>query len=74
MRDGVAVSRERHRQALARAIAALETARAGALGRMPPEIVAVDVAIAADALGSITGEVSPEDVLDAIFAEFCIGK
>lgn len=72
--DGVAVSRERHRQALSRAIAALDTARAGALNRMPPEIVAVDVAIAAEALGSITGEVSSEDVLDAIFAEFCIGK
>jgi len=41
---------------------------------MPPEIVAVDVAIAAESLGSITGEVSSEDVLDAIFREFCIGK
>ena len=41
---------------------------------MPPEIVAVDAAAAADALGQITGEVAAEDVLDAIFAEFCIGK
>ena len=72
--NDVAVSRERHRQALARAIVALDTARAGVQRGMPPEIVAVDVAIAAEALGSITGEVSSEDVLDAIFAEFCIGK
>ena len=41
---------------------------------MPPEIVAVDVALAADALGTITGEVTSEDILDAVFREFCIGK
>jgi tRNA modification GTPase len=72
--DAVAVSRERHRRALAGALEALAAARASALDGMPPEIVAVDVAIAADALGAITGEVSSEDVLDAVFAEFCIGK
>jgi tRNA modification GTPase len=41
---------------------------------MPPEIVAVDVMAASDALSSIAGEVSGEDVLDTIFSEFCIGK
>jgi tRNA modification GTPase len=70
----IAISRERHRDALASAIAALRNARASALAPMPPEIVAVDVSAAADALGSITGEVSSEDVLDAIFRDFCIGK
>jgi len=70
----VAISRERHRQALASSLEALAAARASALEAMPAEIVAIDVAIAADALGSITGEVSSEDVLDAVFAEFCIGK
>ena len=49
-------------------------ARASALSGMPPEIVAVDVAAAAEALGAITGEVGTEDVLDAVFREFCIGK
>ena len=41
---------------------------------MPPEIVAVDIGMAADALASISGQVTSEDVLDAIFREFCIGK
>ena len=45
-----------------------------ALSLMPPEIVAVDIMAAAAALASITGEVSSEDILDAIFQNFCIGK
>jgi tRNA modification GTPase len=72
--DGVAISRERHRQALAKALEALASARASALSGMPPEIVAVDAASATEALGALTGEVGTEDVLDAVFREFCIGK
>ena len=72
--DSVAISRERHRDALARALEALDAARNGALHAMPPEIVAVDVGIAAEALASISGQVTSEDVLEAIFREFCIGK
>ncbi len=73
-RTEVAISRERHRQALATALGALESARRGAIAALPPELVAVDVAAAADALGAITGAVGAEDVLDAVFREFCIGK
>ncbi len=72
--DGVAISRERHREALAKALEAIGSARASALSGMPPEIVAVDAAAAAEALGALTGEVGTEDVLDAVFREFCIGK
>ena len=70
----IAISRERHRDALTIALEALKNARNSALSLMPPEIVAVDIMAAASALGSITGEVSGEDVLDAIFRDFCIGK
>ncbi len=72
--DQIAISRERHRDALAIALEALKNARSSALSLMPPEIVAVDIMAAASALGSITGEVTGEDVLDAIFRDFCIGK
>jgi len=72
--EEVAISRERHRDALARALEALSAAKHSALQSMPPEIIAVDVTLAADALGQITGEVHTEDVLDAVFREFCIGK
>src|SRR5580704_15231245 len=70
----IAISRERHRDALAMALEALKNARTSALSLMPPEIVAVDIMAAATALASITGEVSNEDILDAIFRNFCIGK
>ena len=70
----IAISRERHRDALAIALEALKNARTSALSLMPPEIVAVDIMAAAAALASITGEVSNEDILDAIFQNFCIGK
>lgn len=72
--DSVAITRERHRDALAKALGAIESARGSAFAGMPSEIVAVDAAAAADALGEITGEICAEDVLDAVFREFCIGK
>ena len=70
----IAISRERHRDALAHALDSLAAARHSVLSTMPPEIVAVDVMAAADALGSITGIVGTEDILDALFREFCVGK
>jgi tRNA modification GTPase len=70
----IAISRERHRDALAMALGALKNAHSSSLSLMPPEIVAVDIMAAASAFGSITGEVSGEDILDAIFRDFCIGK
>lgn len=39
-----------------------------------PELAAEDVRLAARALDRITGKIHPEDVLDRVFASFCIGK
>jgi tRNA modification GTPase len=72
--EDLVISRERHRDALRQALEALAAARQSALQSMPPEIIAVDITLAADALGQITGEVNTEDILDAVFREFCIGK
>ncbi|HVN28270.1 MAG TPA: tRNA uridine-5-carboxymethylaminomethyl(34) synthesis GTPase MnmE [Candidatus Binataceae bacterium] len=72
--EQMAISRERHRDALERALDALASAKRSATDSMPPEIIAVDLSLAADALGQITGEIHTEDILDAVFREFCIGK
>ncbi len=63
-------TRERHRAALEQAAAALDRAAAAA----GAELAAEDLRLAATALGRITGRVDIEDVLDRVFAEFCIGK
>lgn len=41
---------------------------------MQLEIAAEELRAAAKALGRVTGVIDTEDLLDAIFAEFCIGK
>lgn len=70
--DDAILTRARHTEAVKRAIERLETAE----GRISsaPELAAEDVRLAARALGGITGAVGVEEVLDAIFASFCIGK
>jgi tRNA modification GTPase len=41
---------------------------------MPSDAVALDVRDALDALGEITGEVTSADILNMMFAGFCVGK
>jgi tRNA modification GTPase len=67
-----ALTRERHRQALSAAAAALDSIVAGP--RLPPEIVAEEIRLAQNAVGRIAGRVDVEDVLGEIFGRFCIGK
>jgi tRNA modification GTPase len=38
------------------------------------ELAAEDLRAAADSLGRLLGRVDVEDILDAVFREFCIGK
>ncbi|HEV7128704.1 MAG TPA: tRNA uridine-5-carboxymethylaminomethyl(34) synthesis GTPase MnmE [Ktedonobacterales bacterium] len=68
------VASVRHRDALRRAAASLTTAAGALAGVIPLDFVALDLREALDALGEITGETATADLLDRIFAEFCIGK
>ncbi|MGZ5984463.1 MAG: tRNA uridine-5-carboxymethylaminomethyl(34) synthesis GTPase MnmE [Caulobacteraceae bacterium] len=70
--DFPAVTRLRHRRHLQDAAEALRRGqRALALS---PELGAEDLRHAAQALGRIAGRIDPEQVLDEVFASFCIGK
>lgn len=64
----------RHVDALTKARDSLRLARESMLARRPPDLVAVDVQDAIDHIGTVTGAITSEDVLDRIFSEFCIGK
>jgi tRNA modification GTPase len=64
----------RHRQAFREAREALLRAREAAESDLGAEFVAADLRAAHIALAAVTGDVVAEDILDLIFAEFCIGK
>jgi tRNA modification GTPase len=73
-RDLAVVSHARHRDSLARCIAALSLARQGLDSHSQLELVAADLRHSLQFLGEITGETAPDEVLDLIFNRFCIGK
>ncbi len=64
------LTQARHRAALRETAARLVGARCADL----PELRAEDLRLALRALGRITGSVGVEDILDTLFARFCIGK
>src|SRR5262245_42001464 len=67
------LTRARHRVELEAALTALE--RYGDRALAPaPELRAEELRVAAHHLGRLTGRIDVEEVLGAIFAEFCIGK
>jgi tRNA modification GTPase len=66
------VTRARHRDALAESVDALDRFRGA--GGAELVVLAEELRIAAHALGRITGRVGTEEILDRIFATFCIGK
>ena len=72
--ESALVSSARHADALRRAADALATAHAALDSGIPLDLISVDLRSALDALGEITGETATADLLDRIFATFCIGK
>jgi tRNA modification GTPase len=68
--EAAPLTRERHRATAMAALTALDRA----LGAPDLELQAEDLRLAVRELGRMTGRVDVEDVLDRIFAEFCIGK
>jgi tRNA modification GTPase len=72
--EAPAVTNPRHKQALERALEHVRAARAAQGRGEMAELLAIDLASAVQALGEITGQSASEDLVDAIFANFCVGK
>jgi tRNA modification GTPase len=68
------ISSARQKAALIRAADALGDARDSIKAGESLDMVAVDLSAALSALGEITGETTPEDILDSLFSNFCVGK
>jgi tRNA modification GTPase len=71
---GALVVSLRQKEALLSAAALLERARETLRSAEPSELAAVDGRAALNELGRVTGETVDAELLDAIFARFCIGK
>jgi tRNA modification GTPase len=72
--DALLVSNPRHKDALQRAYDHVLAARQTHAQGLPTDFVAIDLTVAVNALGEITGETLHEDLLETIFSNFCIGK
>lgn len=68
------ITSERHRTALQAAADSLYRVRESIAAGMPEDFYTIDLTAAYASLGSILGEEPDEDVINMIFAEFCLGK
>ena len=72
--EGVFIARERHLVALGRAKNLVEAAMGLLETQSSLELIAEDLRFAQVQLGTITGEVTSDDLLGEIFSNFCVGK
>jgi tRNA modification GTPase len=73
-RELVALSQARHRDALLKARGVLLGFQNNFAAQLSSDLLAVDLHEALRALGEVTGDTTPDEVLDLIFQRFCIGK
>jgi tRNA modification GTPase len=72
--NDVVVTNMRHYEALVKAHAAILRVQEGLASGLSGEFLSMDLHDCLDALGSIVGQISSDEVLGEIFSKFCIGK
>ncbi len=72
--DKTIISNSRHYEALHKALGSITNVRAGLRIGISPDLLTTDIRKALYHLGEITGEVTTDEILGAIFSRFCIGK
>ncbi|MDP4291496.1 MAG: tRNA uridine-5-carboxymethylaminomethyl(34) synthesis GTPase MnmE [Bacteroidota bacterium] len=68
------VTNVRHFEALTLALQDLQRVKQAFADKVPSDLIATDIRLALHHLGSITGEVTTDEILNNIFGNFCIGK
>ena len=71
---GEIITNIRHKKALIDCFEALKRAEYAIESDIPQDLAAMDINIAIDSLGEITGETVSEDIVSAVFKNFCVGK
>jgi len=71
--DGAYIIEERHFGALQRAHALAQSA-IGQIGKFPLDVISMDIRECWRTLGEITGETADEEIINTVFAKFCVGK
>jgi tRNA modification GTPase len=74
MFEDVFMARKRHLDALKRTKESIEKAMKLHSNHKSPELLAEELRLAQQSLGEITGAFVPDDLLEEIFKQFCIGK
>lgn len=73
--EDTVITNTRHYDALRKVVIALKEVKNAMDNEVGSEFLAIDLRVALQALGSITGEIDMDyDILGTIFSEFCIGK
>lgn len=68
------VTNSRHYDALLKALEEIEKVKWGLQSGLPADLMAIDIREALYQFGLITGQVTNDELLGNIFANFCIGK
>ena len=68
------VVNQRHAPLLAEAQAALQEVRTVFSSNVPDDVATIGLRSAVRALGEVTGETAPPDIIERVFQDFCIGK
>ena len=68
------VTNTRHIHALEKALVSMNSFISESLKNVSPEFLSIELRDALDSLGEILGITTPEDILNRIFSDFCIGK
>jgi len=72
--DATLVTNVRHYEALLHASESLKSVQQGLEVNIPTDLISQDLRQALYYLGSITGEITTDEILGTIFSRFCIGK
>ncbi len=74
LHNDVIVTNSRHYEALTAALQSIEQVETGLQNDLPGDLVAIDLRQALHYLGTVTGEITTNEILGSIFSKFCIGK